>query len=740
MVATSLFEFILCPKAVRTLSQLAHTVGFLSDALYLDPPTTFGSSSVNHYLPTMATHRMEPRPPSRKWQSLLSKIRARLNTCGLLHVLESFPPATSFSFYEATILKRRAIKLHLGFRNQVNAPRATSWAYIVLEGSEFDPPVIFRDEIAAASGIQDQPQLIPRAASSLLRKAEDLFVPVRFLQFDPHETSVRNMLCALVLYYSLVNGLCDLAIGWGAFEGSLVKALEYIDSNLAYSRWRNEQLGSNTSIEAPAIKQITSATQSSNAKKCISSAETKIHGGVVCSNGSSVLARAGTTLAKLREVLGDKFQLVDALPPIPVRIERQNAFPTYFPFRLHLGRYRNCEVYVYFKLDLRRTSTIVAQNEVGETWTWTFLNLQQLQLFEPFSFIMRLSNLDLRTRGNKIRYLVYYYFMLAENEGIIDDLQLRGSFPSMIPSFCSACRDLERVSYTASGLVDEARVPQRTAADDQERLSSKSRQNFLVVCDKSTAKRESMILKIRIQPKALSALVESNSPSQHSGSDEIREEDSEKISGKLSHPEKVFNEVPLIPSIEVQPPSQQDATNGSYVTKLPNTYLHNLCSRDAQSPTIYEQKSSRESSRDSGFASSSALSDAMKDAYPVPSDQQQPPNFLHKKNVPQVIDISSDGEGILYADSSGNKAKGTPEIEEVVLQRKRQPHRSSFEVPGDEELRLPAPRKSKRKATYVIRKDSSPKRKTSCVISDEDDSCQEVGRDIWLQVSHESHR
>jgi hypothetical protein len=32
---------------------------------------------------------------------------------------------------------------------------------------------------------------------------------------------------------------------------------------------------------------------------------------------------------------------------------------------------------------------------------------------------------DLTTRGNKIRSLVYYYFMLAENEGLIDDPKLQ---------------------------------------------------------------------------------------------------------------------------------------------------------------------------------------------------------------------------------------------------------------------------------------------------------------------------
>jgi hypothetical protein len=165
----------------------------------------------------------------------------------------------------------------------------------------------------------------------------------------------------------------------------------------------------------------------------------------VCSAGSSISVKPGSNIAKLLKALGDRINLLDAIPPTPISLDRQDLYPTYSPLRLYLGQHDDNKVYVYLTQDLKESTKILAQRD-DETLSWKFTDLSEIQLVEPFAYIMTLKQ-DLRTRGNKIRYLVLYYFMLAENAGLIGLLKTQTSIQSMTVSLCAACKNLEEARF-----------------------------------------------------------------------------------------------------------------------------------------------------------------------------------------------------------------------------------------------------------------------------------------------------
>jgi hypothetical protein len=140
---------------------------------------------------------------------------------------------------------------------------------------------------------------------------------------------------------------------------------------------------------------------------------------------------------------------LDVIPSTPVTIERQHVFPDYFPFRLYIGTYRAADAYVYLTLDRKNTVKIMVHESNGDQRSWTFFDLDDLELFEPFAFFMRARNRDHRTQGNKVRYMVYYYFMLAENAGLTGSPKLHVTVETTVPGFLSACRSLEKAGFEA---------------------------------------------------------------------------------------------------------------------------------------------------------------------------------------------------------------------------------------------------------------------------------------------------
>tara|TARA_R110002003_G_scaffold48_18_gene4097 strand:+ start:52376 stop:53038 length:663 start_codon:yes stop_codon:yes gene_type:complete len=183
----------------------------------------------------------------------------------LLDILDSLPPATSFSFFDTRIFDKAAIRFRIGLRRQSIGVQAASWAYVLPELDDMIPPVVFRDEITTASGSDDQPQHFPRAAASLLRNAEEFEPPFCFLQFDPHDNAknVRGMVCAVVLYYTLTKGLSEHALNWSSFDDRLIQALMYISSRVHYQHWRKGQLGrSYDMMDIDRFKAVASSSRS----------------------------------------------------------------------------------------------------------------------------------------------------------------------------------------------------------------------------------------------------------------------------------------------------------------------------------------------------------------------------------------------------------------------------------------------------------------------------------------------
>ena len=88
------------------------------------------------------------------------------------------------------------------------------------------------------------------------------------------------------------------------------------------------------------------------------------------------------------------------------------------------GMYRESRVYLYLTLDAKGSITIIAHEQSDAQRSWTFVDLREVDLFKPFNFFMQFEDINLRTRGHKIRYLVYYFFMVAENSGMIDELKV----------------------------------------------------------------------------------------------------------------------------------------------------------------------------------------------------------------------------------------------------------------------------------------------------------------------------
>jgi len=395
----------------------------------------------------------------RQWQSYVDRLRARLAPDGLLDVLDSFPPPSSFEYQDTTIREQKAVRLCLGEREQDDATRATSWAYIVHESplqrrkGEPEPPVFIRDE---SRGSDDTTRLSKRAATSLLRKAVELLPPFCFLQFDSQDkaTHVRDMLCALVLYYSLVNGLTETAIKWSKFESSLVLALEYIDDSASYQRWQNAQ---NTDTEAVFMRRRRrrvrpqrvshNAEDEDNTEDEIDTAtsDSSCKRGVVYSLGSAISVKPDSHLAKLITALGDRASLLDAIPSTAIIFNRQNLVPEYCPIMLKLGTYDQCVVHVCLTQGVKGDTRILAQDPDGHLLRWKFEDLTGIDLVEPFHSIMRVDQ-ELKSRGSKIRYLVFYYFMLAEHAGLIGKISAPWKHESMVPGLRAACNRLRKTS------------------------------------------------------------------------------------------------------------------------------------------------------------------------------------------------------------------------------------------------------------------------------------------------------
>jgi hypothetical protein len=388
-----------------------------------------------------------PRAAPRTGESSLDKLKQRLSVLGLLDVFDSFPPTTSFAFYDGSFQGKRARKFQIGHRVNTDNTLDEAWAYIILERDVEEPPVMIQVEEPWVPDRVKKPSRWPRPASSLLRKADKLLAPFCFLKTEP-PANPRNKLCALILYYTLADGQTETATNWATFEASFIAALEYINNRAEYQQWREEQVNDPDAT----------LSETSGADKGNNDDGNQKTGGVVSLMGIAVSVRPGATIAKLMEALGnDRVHLLDAIPSIPVTIERHDI-DKYWPFRLHLATYGGHNVYVYLKHGWRTDCKIIVHQVDDTTRQWTFSDLSGLRLLKPFACLMNLDQ-DFATRGNRVRSLVFYYFMLAENEGLIDDPKLQVTRYSTIVT-SAACKNLEETGYRKDEVQQQARDDQ----------------------------------------------------------------------------------------------------------------------------------------------------------------------------------------------------------------------------------------------------------------------------------------
>lgn len=181
----------------------------------------------------MALKDLESRPLPHRWQLHLNKLLQKLKACKA--ILESLPNIDQFTFRETAYLQQNTVSLYLGRRKQADGAKVNVWAILLLDRKQIEPPVVFVDEIETVEGAAYH----PRAATSLLRKADSLRPPFCFLQFDTNERVKKNrdMLCALVLYQYLAAGLDNCAMHWRKFDKSLTCALKYIGNRFEYQYW-----------------------------------------------------------------------------------------------------------------------------------------------------------------------------------------------------------------------------------------------------------------------------------------------------------------------------------------------------------------------------------------------------------------------------------------------------------------------------------------------------------------------
>jgi hypothetical protein len=421
----------------------------------------------------MSAQSILPPLLPRQLLRFLSRLKVKLKQSHLLRVLEALPAATTIDFYESNLLDRKAVRTFVGYRTQDDGSMARTWAYVLLNHDVAEPAIVFRDEVSQGDNefVQKDNLIVShrRSATSLLRRAGKLLPPFRFLQFDSNKEThnVRSMICALILYYALATGITDSATKWAKFESSLLEALRHIESNADYQDWRAEQHEPTKISEATGLRLDTAPDDTDSRIEAQNDViNAPMRGGVVRSIGRSMVATPGTGFAQFKDALGTQVHLLDAIPFTPITIERQNSFPEYFSFRLHLGTYRDANVYVYLAPDLRPNLRILAEpgdDNVVPEWTLNDLSDTELQLIKPFDFFMSLHRQDLTARGLRVRYFVYYYFMLAENEGLIDDLELRITAKTILPRFISACKELQAVVFG----VDDTDSAEDTADEGQ---------------------------------------------------------------------------------------------------------------------------------------------------------------------------------------------------------------------------------------------------------------------------------
>jgi hypothetical protein len=347
-------------------------------------------------------------------------------------------------------------------------------------------------------------------------------------------------------------------------------------------------------------------------------------------------------LTKFKNIMGDKIKLLDAIPDTPIKFEKQTVYPNYAQFRIYFGSYHGCPVYVYRTIDKKAGFKIIAHKQGGsEENDWTFFTLSgpELELVSPFNLFMQGEHQDLAASANKIRYLVYYYLMLAENDGIIGNARLVTSLSSMKSSFCAACNNLEKAAQSVANDDEDS----TTSGVSVERQPSIAASASTAAAARSTPiPREpsedipgSLVVKLSIDPEVLAAIIgevvpqpsvelTDNEPAQI---DEVADSEDEyeardetfgrrnATDGRRDRSGSRLHTAPREPSVDsvlgVSRASSSEAANAQL-------HLEQVIAETNEDVDIEVdmRDDSRNQSRDSGFASSSASPLSPKTATP----------------------------------------------------------------------------------------------------------------------------
>ena len=415
---------------------------------------------------------VDQRPPqsilSPASQLYIDKLESKLRRRKLLDVLYQLPSSNSFLFQQTTIDNTDAVKVHLGDRRQSDGEKVAAYAYIWLGRGNIEPPVVFSDEFVGCKG---ELRSYPRSASSLLRKAQDLKEPFCFLQHYPGDQvkNICGILCSLVAYYALIAGVSDCAIRWYQFYPSLLDALDYVsvwvrtrtlvldepdDKTLSVDADEHIKISESCLVmkTTSALTNLLSETGTTERHPLQAVGGHEKQGGIVCAAGSSIEVGPDTSLGKIMKSFGPKIRSLDHLPKTPVTITRQSLYPTYWPYRLHIGTYQHnhphgilSNVYVYYtQQNLPKPSMVIHADKDGEIIPCVFDGIREINLLEPFKRLMQPNWKSKNYEWMRVRYLVHYYFAVAAHGGLTEELPIDISC-SAIQTFVKACNTFNQV-------------------------------------------------------------------------------------------------------------------------------------------------------------------------------------------------------------------------------------------------------------------------------------------------------
>jgi hypothetical protein len=712
----------------------------------------------------MATRHIQSQPLPRSWQSLHRRLTYKLEQSALVQVLDNFPLVNRFIFEETTLFDKRAKCIRLGFRTDINGVKATSYAYVLAERGEMVPHIVIRDELPSRLGSGRRLQMFPRAATSLLRKAEDLYNPFCFLQFEPHDrpSNIRGMLCAIILYYFLIAGLDDGAIRWDEFETSFLQALQYIQGRPEYQRWIAEQLDdSNITVSKETPDHEFSMHENENDNdNDVSHTPT---GGTVRSKGSLLQVTPNTALGELYRILGNRIYFLDSLSSALVTFEHHTVFPLWFAYRLLFGTYRDINVYIYHTP--YNKIRIMGHDATGEEAIFAFNTLNEITLFEPFASLIRFGYQD-STLREYMRSMLYYYFVLAEHEGIIADprLKLTGNKAQYL---AFACKKQGKTARNTNPRYRQwpvrREVIQRERAFEEEPVPRLHNRNELEEERRvMSIPKWPLIVTLRVKPDILAALarvthapitnVTLDSQSEQGKMEELveaegrqhiisdgedqyfvepevlldctRDRSSDSSSAPLAPPtlKAELNAVAqqLSPKISGnEPPIRRGESKDSDSSSAGKICQHvwELSDSKSQAEDIPDEQQGRAASVIS--ISSSITNDTPSNTPPSASPRTLSPAPLSTPDQSHVIDLCSDSDddNSVILDPSKHEIEATTERDKVLAT-----HRGEVLSRRDEELRWPAQWGAKRKSIVIDD-------------SDEDEELEMVDGDGWRRAS-----